>query len=105
MPFFDFECTNCKNIFSELVFGSETISCPKCSSVKLKKLLSGFYTVSDSTRFESHAKDLPSMEQWAKTKNNLGKEKPKKDPLAQLKTMKKLKGKPKVRAAVKHRKK
>lgn len=105
MPVFDFECTNCKNIFSDLIFGSEEVCCPKCGSPKIKKLISGFYTVSDSTRFEANAKDLPSMAQWKKAKHNLGKEKPKKDPLAPIRALKKQKGKPKVRAAVKHRKK
>jgi len=68
MPVFDFECGQCKKQFTELVLGTETIACPHCDSTKLKKLFSPFYTVSDATRYETGAKDLPSMEQWAKAK-------------------------------------
>lgn len=68
MPVFDFQCLHCKKEFTELVLGSETISCPHCQNTKLKKLFSPFYTVSDTTRYETNAKDLPSMEQWARAK-------------------------------------
>ncbi|MDR2430834.1 MAG: zinc ribbon domain-containing protein [Candidatus Margulisbacteria bacterium] len=68
MPVFDFECRICKKVFAELVRGAEKIICPRCGSADLKKLFSGFYTVSDATRLETRAKDLPSMEQWTKAR-------------------------------------
>jgi len=68
MPVFDFECGQCKKKFTELALGAEIIVCPHCNSAKLKKLFSPFYTVSDATRYETGAKDLPSMEQWARAK-------------------------------------
>ena len=68
MPVFDFECNKCRKKFSELVFGQEKIVCPKCGAAEPRKLFSGFHTISDATRFETQAADLPSMEQWEKAK-------------------------------------
>jgi len=68
MPVFDFVCLNCTEKFTELILGSEKIYCPKCNSTNLKKLFSGFNIISEATRLETGAKDLPSMEQWAHAK-------------------------------------
>ena len=41
MPIFEYECENCGNVFEELVMGSGSdISCSKCKSKKVKKLIS-----------------------------------------------------------------
>ncbi|MEM8710443.1 MAG: zinc ribbon domain-containing protein [Planctomycetota bacterium] len=40
MPTFDFQCQDCGEHFEELVLGSETIVCPKCSSEKVEKQVS-----------------------------------------------------------------
>lgn len=71
MPVFDFICLSCQEEFTELILGGEEIRCPHCGKTKLKKLISGFNTISEATHYETNAKDLPSMEQWAKTKHTL----------------------------------
>ncbi|MDR1997750.1 MAG: zinc ribbon domain-containing protein [Candidatus Margulisbacteria bacterium] len=68
MPVFDFACQNCRQNFSELVCGAEQIVCPVCGSAQIRKLFSGFYTISAATRFETNAPDLPSMTQWEKAR-------------------------------------
>jgi putative FmdB family regulatory protein len=68
MPVFDFECGQCRKKFSELVFGREKISCPKCGAENPRQLFSGFHTISDATRLETHATDLPTMAQWAEAR-------------------------------------
>ena len=70
MPVFDFECGKCRKKFFELIFGAEKIACPKCGAVNPRKLFSGFHTISDATRFETQAADLPSMEQWEKARHS-----------------------------------
>ena len=41
MPIFEFLCTCCGNVFEKLVYrGSEEVSCQKCGSSELTKLLS-----------------------------------------------------------------
>ena len=41
MPIFEFACTSCDSVFEKLVHdSSEAVSCPKCGSAKLTKLLS-----------------------------------------------------------------
>jgi len=41
MPIYEYECNECGNIFEEIVFGSEeAITCPKCESGTIKKLMS-----------------------------------------------------------------
>ena len=42
MPIFEFRCEKCKKTFETIVFGSQEISCPKCKSKKVKKLMSAF---------------------------------------------------------------
>ncbi|MFV1959217.1 MAG: zinc ribbon domain-containing protein, partial [Planctomycetota bacterium] len=42
MPIFEYRCETCGHRFELLVFGSEKPACPKCSSMKLEKQLSGF---------------------------------------------------------------
>ena len=107
MPVFDFRCEACQQGFTELISNSEQIFCPKCGSKKIKKLFGSFYTVSDSTRYEYGAKDLPSMEKLRQQKYLSGKlPVGKRDPLQALKDTPKLLGKKiKPRAAVKRRKK
>jgi putative FmdB family regulatory protein len=70
MPVFDFECTTCRTIFSELIFGDENIVCPNCGAANVKKLFSPFYTISSATRFETHDRDLPNMDAWRKAKQD-----------------------------------
>jgi putative FmdB family regulatory protein len=42
MPIFEFRCEKCKKTFETIVFGSQEVSCPKCKSKKVKKLMSAF---------------------------------------------------------------
>ncbi len=68
MPVFDFECRNCRQKFSELISGAEQVLCPHCGAAEPRKLFSGFHTISDATRWETGAADLPSMTQWEKAR-------------------------------------
>jgi putative FmdB family regulatory protein len=103
MPVFDFHCEQCQKDFSELLFGNEAILCPHCGGKNVKKIFSPFYTVSESTRFEANAKDLPSMETWRKAKHQAGKIATKKDPLKALRASNKATS-VKPRAGVHHKK-
>lgn len=42
MPIFEFQCEECGEIFEELILGSQSgkVSCKKCKSTKVKKLIS-----------------------------------------------------------------
>jgi putative FmdB family regulatory protein len=40
MPLYEYACEKCDHTFEELVFGSETVACPKCRSEKVERLLS-----------------------------------------------------------------
>ncbi len=41
MPIFEFLCTSCGNVFEKLVYGSsEEVTCAKCGSSELTRLLS-----------------------------------------------------------------
>jgi putative FmdB family regulatory protein len=40
MPLYEYECQKCEHVFEELVFGAEPVTCPKCLSRKLERLLS-----------------------------------------------------------------
>jgi putative FmdB family regulatory protein len=71
MPVFDFECGRCREKFSELVFGREKISCPRCGAANPRQLFSGFHTISDATRLETGAADLPTMAQWDKARRTV----------------------------------
>jgi len=54
MPIFEFRCEKCKKNFETLVFGNQKVSCPKCKSKKVKKLMSAFSHSSDG-KFTSSA--------------------------------------------------
>ena len=47
MPIYEYKCKRCGETFELLVRGSEKPQCPMCSSKSLKKLVSGFSTVSE----------------------------------------------------------
>ena len=41
MPIFEFACTSCGNVFEKILYGiSDEVSCAKCGSSELTKLLS-----------------------------------------------------------------
>lgn len=45
MPIFEFECTECKKLFEELVrsaSATEEVICPKCGSRQVRKKISTF---------------------------------------------------------------
>lgn len=43
MPLFEYKCSDCGNLFEELVSGNETVAvCPKCKSEKVERQLSVF---------------------------------------------------------------
>jgi putative FmdB family regulatory protein len=54
MPIFEFRCEKCKKTFETLVFGNQAVSCPKCKSKKVKKLMSAFSHASEG-KFKSAA--------------------------------------------------
>lgn len=49
MPIYEFQCMNCKETFTVKMTVMEMekakITCPKCSSEKVEKTISQFYTV------------------------------------------------------------
>ena len=51
MPIFDFECTKCGKKFSKLVLSpsaEDGVTCKYCASADVRKLITGFSTVSGS---------------------------------------------------------
>lgn len=42
MPIFEYKCNKCCEDFEKLVFGNQTVECPKCSSKDVKKKFSTF---------------------------------------------------------------
>ncbi len=47
MPIFEFLCTSCAGVFEKIVYdSSEAVTCPKCGSTDLNKLLSATSTLS-----------------------------------------------------------
>jgi len=42
MPIFEYTCSSCGEDFEKLVFGSQKVDCPKCSSGDVKKKFSVF---------------------------------------------------------------
>jgi putative FmdB family regulatory protein len=54
MPIFEFRCEKCRKTFETLVFGNQAVTCPKCKSKKVKKLMSAFSHSSEG-KFTSSA--------------------------------------------------
>lgn len=42
MPIFEYKCCKCSEEFEKLVFGNQTVLCPKCASEDVKKKFSVF---------------------------------------------------------------
>ncbi|TAL22310.1 MAG: zinc ribbon domain-containing protein [Nitrospirae bacterium] len=42
MPIYEYKCNKCGEDFEKLVFGSQAVRCPKCSSSEIKKKMSSF---------------------------------------------------------------
>ena len=42
MPIYEYKCNECGEDFEKLVFGNQTVICPKCSSDDIKKKMSTF---------------------------------------------------------------
>ena len=42
MPIFEYKCNACGEDFEKLVYGSQAIQCPKCSSKDIRKKFSRF---------------------------------------------------------------
>lgn len=40
MPIYDYQCKDCGNTFDKLVMSSTVVTCPKCGSGNLEKLVS-----------------------------------------------------------------
>lgn len=55
MPLYEYSCRQCDHQFEELVFGAEPVSCPKCRSEKLERLIS----VPGRPRVEGDSGGLP----------------------------------------------
>lgn len=55
MPIYEYQCKKCENEFEKLVFNSsDKISCPKCKSVKVTRVMSAF-AFSAGGKFKSTA--------------------------------------------------
>ena len=42
MPIYEYQCSDCDQVFEAIVQGSQKPSCPSCDSKKLNKLFSTF---------------------------------------------------------------
>ncbi len=42
MPIYEFACSDCQEVFEELVRADSRVACPACGSVALRRLLSSF---------------------------------------------------------------
>lgn len=42
MPIFEYACADCAENFEKLIFGSQVVLCPNCSSGNIKKKMSSF---------------------------------------------------------------
>ncbi|MBN2654974.1 MAG: zinc ribbon domain-containing protein [Nitrospirae bacterium] len=42
MPIFEYICSECKEEFEKLAYGSQTVKCPKCGSENVAKKFSVF---------------------------------------------------------------
>jgi putative FmdB family regulatory protein len=42
MPIYEYICIKCDHEFEKLVFGNQTVQCPKCNSEDIKKKFSVF---------------------------------------------------------------
>lgn len=40
MPLYDYQCKQCQHVFDKLVMSSTAVTCPKCGSLDLEKLVS-----------------------------------------------------------------
>jgi len=70
MPKYSYHCQECQTTFDYLILTKEdSPSCPKCHSENLKKIPAVFGTISDDTRFETAASDLPSIKEFSQKKN------------------------------------
>lgn len=45
MPIFEFVCNSCGEEFEELVFGKQSIKCPKCKSPDIIRKISSFASI------------------------------------------------------------
>ena len=59
MPVYEYQCSQCSHEFEELVFGSETPECPKCSSDQLAKRVSDFGVGRFTPSFEAPSAPPP----------------------------------------------
>lgn len=49
MPIYEYKCQKCGHKFEELVMGEKKIKCPYCKSADLKKLISSFSALGESS--------------------------------------------------------
>lgn len=71
MPRFRYRCQDCLTEFYYLIISANDLpSCPQCNNQKkLQKLPTTFGTISDDTRFDTSARDLPSMKEFHNKKD------------------------------------
>lgn len=70
MPKFSYRCQECQKKFDYLLLSSKDQPvCPACTGQNLKKLPTTFGTISDDTRFETGAADLPGMKEFHNKKD------------------------------------
>ena len=73
MPIYEYKCLECKKEFEVIVPLNTDVICSTCGSSNLKKLVSGFSTKSDRTRYEEkiEAKAMMSGRNTPKKKRTL----------------------------------
>ncbi|MDR1474892.1 MAG: hypothetical protein LBS38_04365 [Endomicrobium sp.] len=55
MPIFEFICNKCNTKFETLVFGEETVECPRCNYKNVSKQFSSFAAMSSEASCSSIA--------------------------------------------------
>ena len=77
MPIFEYECSRCGLVSSQVVLGSsrrrQPRGCPECGSARLKRVMSSFAVVeSESSRIASFDASKPRDDSFYRDSRNVG---------------------------------
>ena len=76
MPIYEYQCNQCKKVFSELILNSKQIGeikCKYCKSTRLTKLLSSFRVhQTEESRLNNFDTSKPRKEDFYKDSRNIG---------------------------------